>query len=532
MESGIACTDLMQFMASGAEMALIDIRNPVEFDRLQVFRSTNLPLPTLEKRISSLVPLKQTPIVLCDADGTYACRSARLLRRYGYARAVHLVGGLAAWQACGGLVVSGMYVRSKAFGERVAEDGDVPVLAPPELKAQLSQNDDITLIDVRPRTEVLRSGSVPGAINVPGVELIRRIGELRQLPGSIVVTCAGRTRGIIATQTLRMMGLQNVVNLEGGLMAWLLAGYERSTKIPEPEGPASDPDPLTHQFAEAILQRAPVAFLSPDELAAMRGKRSDATLYVLDVRTQEEFVQGHVPDSIWAPGGQMIQTTDGYIAVFNAKVVLVSSDFPRAAVTAYWLTQMGVPNVSVLKGGIEAWQSSGLPIERGTPASEPLGLAEALANAKLVEAKDAEKEWRSGAQPTVLDVGFARSYMKAHLPGAIWVSRTYLEQTIGDIAPDTSAPIFLACSDGTQSVFAALALEEIGYRAVEVLKGGTAAWIKEGLAIESGPTRLACPADDEWLSPYERGAHEMRAYLNWETRLLEARDKLTWLPAR
>ena len=79
------------------------------------------------------------------------------------------------------------------------------------------------------------------------------------------------------------------------------------------------------------------------------GRRSGRTLYILDVRTREEFERSHVAGSRHAPGGQLVQATDEYVGVRNARVVLVDPERVRAIMTASWLNQMGWNDVYVLE---------------------------------------------------------------------------------------------------------------------------------------------------------------------------------------
>ena len=46
--------------------------------------------------------------------------------------------------------------------------------------------------------------------------------------------------------------------------------------------------------------------------------RGDPTLYLLDVRSKEEFEEGHMPGLVHAPGGQLVQATDQWVAVRGA----------------------------------------------------------------------------------------------------------------------------------------------------------------------------------------------------------------------
>ena len=51
------------------------------------------------------------------------------------------------------------------------------------------------------------------------------------------------------------------------------------------------------------------------------------------MRTPEEYAAGHWPGATHAPGGQVVQATDEFVGVRNARIVLV--DGPDG-VRAYW----------------------------------------------------------------------------------------------------------------------------------------------------------------------------------------------------
>ena len=48
------------------------------------------------------------------------------------------------------------------------------------------------------------------------------------------------------------------------------------------------------------------------------------SLYLLDVRTPEEFQAGSLPGAAHAPGGQLVQATDQWVGVRNARIVLAA----------------------------------------------------------------------------------------------------------------------------------------------------------------------------------------------------------------
>jgi rhodanese-related sulfurtransferase len=372
----------------------------------------------------------------------------------------------------------------------------------------------MVIVDARTPEEYTR-GCIPGAISVPGGELVLRISGLVERPDTtIVVHCGGRTRSYIGAESLRRMGLPNpVVALENGTMGWQLAGLtlERGATRWAPPVSARSRDAAA-RVAERVAVEDGIPFVSPDEMRARRARRQRDNLYVLDVRTAEEYEAGHVAGAVWAPGGQAVQATDEYIAVRAASVVLVCDDTVRSVMTASWLRRMGLPHVAVLAGGLAAWAAAGGEVEGGQPALTPFGYERARAVVPAVAPGDL-------GDAVVLSVDASDVYARAHVPGAAWLCRSRLESRAAAALPDRARPIVVTCADGLASTLAAATLAGLGYSAVRVLAGGTAAWAAAGLPVESGRTRLLDEPDDVVLKPYERGRPAMEAYLRWEEAL-------------
>ena len=77
---------------------------------------------------------------------------------------------------------------------------------------------DGQLVDVREPIEVA-SGSLPGAVNVPLGELPSRLDELDRTR-RVVLLCRSGARSTTAAQMLTAAGFGDVVNLEGGMLAF------------------------------------------------------------------------------------------------------------------------------------------------------------------------------------------------------------------------------------------------------------------------------------------------------------------------
>ena len=197
-------------------------------------------------------------------------------------------------------------------------------------------------------------------------------------------------------------------------------------------------------------------------------------MYLIDVRSEDEFEAGHISGSINVPGGQAVQRADDFVAVRNAQIVFISNESARAVMAAYWYRQMGFPNVSVLQNGLRAWPESGYELSHGATQATPLGLEAARATARHVDALSVDRLLRDSTA-LALDVGTSLDFESAHVPGAQWISRGWIEFKLPEKFPDRAQPIVLTCPDGKQSVFTARALMEIGYTNVCVLEGGVRA---------------------------------------------------------
>ncbi len=105
-------------------------------------------------------------------------------------------------------------------------------------------------------------------------------------------------------------------------------------------------------------------------------------------------------------------------------------------------------------------------------------LREARASVREVSAAEAEALATQGAR--VIDVREAPEWEEGHLPGALHISKSYLEQRIEGAVPDRDAPVVLYCAGGIRSLFAGQTLREMGYTDVVSMVGGFQGWKAEG----------------------------------------------------
>ena len=112
-------------------------------------------------------------------------------------------------------------IRMKTLKDLINEAHE---LIPRVTCKELSENlGEFFIVDVREGSEVMESGIIEGATNIP-----RGLLEFKMVPNSdtlpthipILVYCGGGSRAALAGKTLKGLGFTNVKNLEGGFRGW------------------------------------------------------------------------------------------------------------------------------------------------------------------------------------------------------------------------------------------------------------------------------------------------------------------------
>lgn len=517
--------ELQNALHDGREIALLDVREDGEFGEDHLLFATPMPYSRLELGIGALVPRKNVRMVLCD-DGLsgVAQRAAARLAALGYSDLAVLEGGTRGWKAAGYVLFKGVNVPSKLFGELVEHAYNTPRITAQDLVKMKASGEDFALFDGRPVHEHHKM-TIPGSTCCPNAELPYRVASMVKNPKTrIIVNCAGRTRSILGAQTLINFGVPNpVYALENGTQGWYLSDlqleYGSKLQYPDQLDPAALPE--QQKAAEALMARFKVRTVAANEVSGWF-KETGRTTYLCDVRTPEEYAAGSIPGAQHTPGGQLIQATDQWVGVRNARIVLIDGgENVRAPVVASWLLQLGC-DAYVLEGGVRAALAA-------APAAGPV-----LPELPLISTAELQKLINTKTC-TVFDVGSSMPYRKAHIPGSRWSIRPRLARD----AQGAKTPIVLTAENIDVARLAATELRDAGISDIRLYAGGAAAWSKAG-----HPTAASAdiPADRECIDylffVHDRHAGNraaMQQYLAWETGLmaqLSEQDKSVFrLPA-
>ena len=510
----IDAVTLKAMFHDGAEVAVLDAREEQTFAARHLFMAACVPLSRLEIVLADVVPRRSTRVVWCDGGEGLAARAAARTAGFGYTDVAVLDGGVDAWDAAGYPVYSGVHVPSKAFAEVVEHEAGTPWVSAEELNRLIQEGADILVFDSRSYAEY-NNNSIPTAISVPGAELVHRFADL--VPSAlttVIVNCGGRTRSIIGAQSLINAGVPNrVVSMKDGTMAWHLAGFDVVYgATAQPPAVSEAGLAAATQRAAEVAERAGAATIDMARLESWRAEADRRSLYVLDVRTPEEYAAGHLPGSRSAPGGQLVQETDSYMAAWGGRAVLIDDNGVRARMTASWLIQMGWTDVAVLDGGLDG------ALEAGPWTPTVLGLEEAPV--ATVSPQELQQLMARGAA-VVVDVELSKHYAQGHIPGAWFAVRARLANALPRLP--AAENIVLTSEDGVLARLAAADLSALTQTPVTALAGGTRAWAAAGLPLEDGRTNLADETDDVNYSARELAQNReeaMRAYLAWEIELV------------
>ncbi|MEE9358569.1 rhodanese-like domain-containing protein [Candidatus Vondammii sp. HM_W22] len=93
-----------------------------------------------------------------------------------------------------------------------------------KLESRITAGEDLMLLDIRSETEVAH-GMLPNSEHLPMHLLPTKMNEF-PADKEIILYCQSGARSHHACMYLMQQGLQNVVNLRGGIIDWARSGFE------------------------------------------------------------------------------------------------------------------------------------------------------------------------------------------------------------------------------------------------------------------------------------------------------------------
>lgn len=207
---------------------------------------------------------------------------------------------------------------------------------------------------------------------------------------------------------------------------------------------------------ESVLTKGSKA-LSVEEVISLQQNGA----LVLDVRNQDEYIQGAIKDSLFIGlNGTFAMWVGALIEDINQEIILIAPEGnEEEAITR--LARVGYDNcVGFLKGGMKSWLDADQPIETITSVS-----ADSIQN--------------KTDHLTIVDVRKPGEYEAEHLECALFAPLDYLQENLSKLDKNTNYHIH--CAGGYRSVIAISLLKRNGFNQLIDIAGGFAAIKKAGI---------------------------------------------------
>ncbi len=193
--------------------------------------------------------------------------------------------------------------------------------------------------------------------------------------------------------------------------------------------------------------------------------------FVLDVRHQNEFEKGFIPNSIFIGIDGGFAPWVGTLILDHKQEILLLTPKDREAETITRLARVGYDNViGFLEGGINAWIEEGYKID----------------TLQSITAETLETRFKENIQ--VFDVRKPSEYSSEHIVDVPSTPLDFLNNHLSEFPKNND--FYLHCAGGYRSVIAASILKSRGYNNVINVYGGFAAIKNTAIAITNSTCQV------------------------------------------
>ena len=238
-----------------------------------------------------------------------------------------------------------------------------------------------------------------------------------------------------------------------------------TTDLPEAPAYFSQDAEINRSGAEPLDHLPAPQALSPEQVreAGLHG------CVVLDVRGAGDFGAAHVPGALNIGLGGQFASWAGSLIPMTAPIVIVANSKDDVDEAQVRLARVGLERINgYLAGAMESWRAADLE----TAAVAQISVAELK---HLLE-----------SQPNLqlIDVRRPTEYNSGHAPRAISAPLAKFRETLGTLNLNGDGPTAIICAGGYRSSAATSVAQQLGFRNLLNVTGGTGAWIKAGYEVE------------------------------------------------
>ena len=213
---------------------------------------------------------------------------------------------------------------------------------------------------------------------------------------------------------------------------------------------------------------------------------------LLDVREEGVYARGHCLYAASCPLSRLEIMVRDMVARLGAPVTVMDGGEGLAERAADRLAGMGYADISVLDGGLAAWEAAGFEVFGGmnVPSKAFGELVEQTNGTPHVTAHQLKIMMDRGDDMVVLDSRPMEEFSMMNIPTATDCPTSELVYRIHDIAPHGSTRVVINCAGRTRSIIGAQTLINAGIaNQVMALENGTMGWHLAGYEVERGNER-------------------------------------------
>ncbi len=370
------------------------------------------------------------------------------------------------------------------------------LVSPQELKAMLSDGDELALMDVREEgvhsaSHLLYASPMP----LSRLELLVR-DLIPRLTSRVILVDENSSDGLAERTANKMTndyGYSDVAILDGGVAGWEAAGFVLFSGV--------------HVPSKAFGEFVEVNYDTPRQEASEIKAKLDAgaDIIILDSRPMDEYRVMNIPAGVDCPGAELVYRVSELATSPDTEVIVNCAGRTRSIIGAQSLINAGIPNkVSALKDGTMGWHLSGLQLEHGQTRMAPDVSAEGLAKAKSYAADVANRfgvqsidgdglaAWQADCDDRslyILDVRTQAEFEAGHLVGSQHAPGGQLVQSTERWLGTLGSRVVLVDEDGVRATMTASWLVQMGWSEVRILSGGLGEF-----ELETGPRTSMLPS--------------------------------------
>jgi rhodanese-related sulfurtransferase len=212
-------------------------------------------------------------------------------------------------------------------------------------------------------------------------------------------------------------------------------------------------------------------------------------LALLDVREHGEYGEGHLLFAVSVPYSVLEAEIAARVPRRSVRTVLVGGGDDVAERAAARMTQVGYTNVSILDGGIDAWNDAGYVIFKGenVPSKAFAEVVEHACDTPSISADELQAMFDGNDDIVVLDSRTPDEYSRMSIPQGINVPGAELAYRMHELVPSPDTLVVVNCAGRTRSIIGAQSLINAGIpNKVVALRGGTQGWVLSGHELAHG----------------------------------------------